>query len=250
MCRIISYNIHSGVGRDKKHDYRRIGNFLAERDADIVLLQEMDTRPESRNVSQDIRDICASNIYQLVASPALTENYGWYGNAVLTRYPVISNETLDVSQSGFQPRNIQTVVLETPKGPLTVVNTHKGLKKHERRSQFGLLHEYIAQRLKVNPTPLVLGGDFNEWQFFTSAFKQLNDTLNQHTVGATFPSQFPLFSLDRLWTTDDIRVKRVRKLRNARTRILSDHLPVQLDIILPETTSQPVSREEKIVAFG
>ncbi|MBD3586286.1 endonuclease [Salinimonas sp. HHU 13199] len=250
MCRIISYNIHSGVGRDKKHDYRRIGNFLAERDADIVLLQEMDTRPASRNVSQDIRDICASNIYQLVASPALTEEHGWYGNAVLTRYPVISNETLDVSQSGFQPRNIQTVVLQTPEGPLTVVNTHKGLKKKERRSQFALLHEYIASRLAVNPTPLVLGGDFNEWQFFTTAFKQLNQTLNQHTVGATFPSQFPLFSLDRLWTTDDIRVKRIRKLKNARTRILSDHLPIQLDIILPEAISQPVSPEEKIVAFG
>lgn len=234
MCRIISYNIHSGVGNDKKHDYQRIGKFLKARNADIVLLQEMDTRPSQRTIEQDLRDICASGVYQLVESPALTEKTGWYGNAVLTRFPVLSKETLDVSQDGFQPRNIQAVALDTPNGPLTVVNTHKGLKKRERRSQFALLHEYIATRLEEQPTPLVLAGDFNEWQFFTSAFRKLDTTLNQHKVGATFPSRLPLFSLDRVWTTDDIDVQQVKKLKDKHTRILSDHLPVQIDVRLPE----------------
>ncbi|WP_137165932.1 endonuclease/exonuclease/phosphatase family protein [Salinimonas lutimaris] len=242
MCRIISYNIHSGVGRDKKHDYRRIGNFLAERNADIVLLQEMDTRPAERSVTQDIRDICVGNIYTLVPSPALTEDTGWYGNAVLTRFPVISNQTVDVSQSGFQPRNIQTVTVETPQGPLTIVNTHKGLKKHERRSQFAMLHEYIMARLNRVPTPLVLGGDFNEWQFFTKAFHQIDDVLRPHPVGATFPSHFPVFSLDRIWTTQDIRIKRIRRLKNERTKVLSDHLPVQLDIHMPPAKAPAVTR--------
>ena len=243
MCRIISYNIHSGVGQDKKHDYRRIGNYLAERDADIVLLQEMDTRAPERDVIKDIRDICAGSVYHLVPSPALSSESGWYGNAVLTRFPVLESQTLDVSQEGFQPRNIQMVTVETHDGPLTVVNTHKGLKKHERRSQFGQLHEYIADKLKRRPTPLVLAGDFNEWQFFTSAFKGLDETLTQYKIGATFPSRFPLFSLDRVWTTSDIRVRRVKKLNNERTRIMSDHLPVQIDIAMPEnsnTVSQPV----------
>ena len=249
MCRIISYNIHSGVGNDKKHDYRRIGRFLKEHDADIVLLQEMDTRPSERAVEQDLQDISASGFYQLVASPALTEETGWYGNAVLTRFPVLSRETLDVSQDGFQPRNIQAVVLDTDYGPFTVLNTHKGLKKGERRSQFALLHEYIARRLKEQPTPLLLAGDFNEWQFFTSAFRKLDTTLKQHKVGATFPSQLPLFSLDRVWTTDDIDVKQVKKLKNKRTRILSDHLPVQIDLSLPETESQP-AQPEKFKAYG
>ncbi len=238
MCRIISYNIHSGVGLDKQHDYRRIGNYLAERDADIVLLQEMDTRPADREVIKDIRDICAGSVYHLVASPALSEDAGWYGNAVLSRFPVLESQTLDVSQDGFQPRNIQIVTVDTPDGPLTVVNTHKGLKKHERRSQFALLHEYIAAKLKQKPTPLLLAGDFNEWQFFTSAFKGLDETLNQHKVGATFPSRFPLFSLDRVWTTSDIRVRRVKRLKNERTKVMSDHLPVQVDIVLPKAKSE------------
>lgn len=234
MCRIISYNIHSGIGRDKVQDYRRIGHFLAESGADVVLLQEMDTRPSERAIERDINDICAGNAFKLVSSPAIQEASGWYGNAILTRFKVRKQETFDVSQEGRQPRNVQIVELQTEKGPVRVVNTHKGLKKRERRSQFAMLHEHLANRLESDPMPLVLAGDFNEWQFFTRAFKGLDNLLNQQKVGATFPSQFPLFSLDRVWTSDDITVINCRKLRNKRARIFSDHLPVQLDIRLPD----------------
>ena len=235
MCRIVTYNIHSGIGRDKKHDYKRIGQFLASSGADVVLLQEMDTRPPERDTAQDVRDICAENTFKLIPSPAIREADGWYGNAILTRYDVLSNDTVDVSQSGRQPRNVQIVELKTEKTPLTVVNTHKGLKKLERRSQFSLLHEHLSQRLKEKQTPLVLAGDFNEWQFFSKAFKGLNSLLFQQKVGATFPSHFPVFSLDRVWVTDDIKVKACRKRKNAKTRVYSDHLPVLIDIELPES---------------
>ncbi|MEC9062358.1 MAG: endonuclease/exonuclease/phosphatase family protein [Pseudomonadota bacterium] len=234
MCRIVTYNIHSVIGRDKKHDYKRIGQFLANSGADVVLLQEMDTRPSERNTAQDIKDICADNTFDLIPSPAIREPEGWYGNAILTRFDVLNHDTVDVSQRGRQPRNVQVVELKTEKTPLTVVNTHKGLKKLERRSQFSLLHEHLSHRLKERQTPLVLAGDFNEWQFFSKAFKGLNELLSQQKVGATFPSHFPVFALDRVWVSDDIKVKSCRKLKNAKTRIYSDHLPVLIDIALPE----------------
>ncbi|MEC9333606.1 MAG: endonuclease/exonuclease/phosphatase family protein, partial [Pseudomonadota bacterium] len=162
------------------------------------------------------------------------ESDGWYGNAILTRFDVLAHDTLDVSQNGRQPRNVQIVELKTEKTPLTVVNTHKGLKKLERRSQFSLLHEHLSLKMKEKQIPLVLAGDFNEWQFFSKAFKALNDLLLQQKVGATFPSHFPVFALDRVWVSDDIKVKACRKLKNAKTRILSDHLPVLVDIELPQ----------------
>lgn len=234
MCRIVTFNIHSGIGRDKKHDYKRIGQFLATSGADVVLLQEMDTRPSERSTAQDVKDICAENTFKLIPSPAIRESDGWYGNAILTRFDVLAHDTLDVSQNGRQPRNVQIVELKTEKTPLTVVNTHKGLKKLERRSQFSLLHEHLSSRMKEKQIPLVLAGDFNEWQFFSKAFKALNELLLQQKVGATFPSHFPVFALDRVWVSDDIKVKACRKLKNAKTRILSDHLPVLVDIELPQ----------------
>ena len=234
MCRIVTYNIHSGVGRDKMHDYKRIGQFLANSGADVVLLQEMDTRPPERDTAQDVKDICAGNTFKLIPSPAIRESDGWYGNAILTRFDVLEHDTIDVSQTGRQPRNVQIVELKTEKTPLTVVNTHKGLKKLERRSQFSLLHEHLSRRLKEKQTPLFLAGDFNEWQFFSKAFKALNDLLLQQKIGATVPSNFPVFSLDRVWVTEDIKVKSCRKLKNEKTKVLSDHLPVLVDIVLPE----------------
>jgi endonuclease/exonuclease/phosphatase family metal-dependent hydrolase len=207
---------------------------LANSGADVVLLQEMDTRPSERSTAQDVKDICAENTFKLIPSPAIRESDGWYGNAILTRFDVLAHDTLDVSQNGRQPRNVQIVELKTEKTPLTVVNTHKGLKKLERRSQFSLLHEHLSSRMKEKQIPLVLAGDFNEWQFFSKAFKALNDLLLQQKVGATFPSHFPVFALDRVWVSDDIKVKACRKLKNAKTRILSDHLPVLVDIELPQ----------------
>ena len=235
MCRIVTYNIHSGVGRDKQHDYKRIGQFLANSGADVVLLQEMDTRPVERDTAQDIEDICANNAFKLIPSPAIRESNGWYGNAILTRFDVLKHDTVDVSQKGRQPRNVQIVELKTEKTPLTVVNTHKGLKKLERRSQFSMLHEHLSLLLEERKKPLFLAGDFNEWQFFSKAFKGLNQLLSQQKIGATFPSQFPVFSLDRVWVTEDIEVKSCRKLKNAKTRVYSDHLPVLVDIVLPES---------------
>ena len=57
MYRIVSYNIHSGVGVDNVQNYQRIGEFLKKHRVDIALLQEMDTRPAERDTAQDINDI-------------------------------------------------------------------------------------------------------------------------------------------------------------------------------------------------
>ncbi len=234
MCRVITYNIHSGVGRDNRQDYKRIGQFLAASGADIVLLQEMDTRPKHRDTAKDINDICADNVFRLVPSPAIREAHGWYGNAILTRFDIRTQETLDVSQANRQPRNVQIVELQTEKGPFCVVNTHKGLKKYERHAQVSMIHEYLSNRLSKTKMPLLLAGDFNEWQFFSRAFSALNRLLVQHKVGPTFPSQFPVFSLDRMWTTSDINLNKCKKIKNVQKKKYSDHLPIMADLFLPE----------------
>lgn len=229
----MSYNIHSGVGCDNIQSYQRIGAFFKQHHVDIALLQEMDTRAPERNTAQDIKNICANHFSQLVASPALTEPHGWYGNALLTRFPVLDQQTFDVSQPGVQPRNIQKVELQTPHGPLCLINTHKGLKKKERQAQFALLAQYIDDYQYLNHMPLVLAGDFNEWQFFTQAFFKLNKSLKQQKLVASFPTVLPLFSLDRVWTNPLVKVINCQVLKTAETRYYSDHYPILIDIEIP-----------------
>jgi len=238
--RIVTYNIHSGVGVDKVQCYARIGQFLASQNVDVALIQEMDTRSPERSIEDDVEQLCSGHFAQLIASPALQEASGWYGNAVLSRYPVLSKRTLDVSQSGFQPRNIQEVVLDTSLGPLRVINTHKGLKKQERRKQFALLAEYLREKMAGSQIPIALGGDFNEWQFMTKAFKDIHQVLNENPVRATFPVAWPLFRLDRMWTSFDLKRTAEHSpnissisasvLKTPETRQFSDHYPILLDL--------------------
>jgi endonuclease/exonuclease/phosphatase family metal-dependent hydrolase len=230
MYRIVSYNIHSGVGVDKIQNYRRIGELLKKHQVDFALLQEMDTRPAERNTSQDIIDLCGDHFTELIPSPALTDQHGWYGNAILSRFPVTHQTSFDVSLPGVQPRNIQKVEITTPDGPLCLINTHKGLKKKERKTQFAMLGQYVDEFQKQHQMPLLLAGDFNEWQFFTRAFSRLNQSLQQQKVKATFPTFWPIFSLDRVWTNSQLKVIRCKVLKTPETRYFSDHYPILIEV--------------------
>ncbi|MVF12019.1 endonuclease [Ketobacter sp. MCCC 1A13808] len=232
MLRLVTYNIHSGIGVDGIQSYRRIGEFLKQQQVDIALIQEMDTRPSQRDTDKDIEDLCAGHFSTLVPSPAIELEQGWYGNVILARFPVLFSHTLDVSQAGFQPRNVQEAVLQTERGALHVVNTHKGLNRLERRRQLALLDQHLRQTEISGQLPLLVGGDFNEWQFFSSAFRHINQVLHPHPVAASFPTRWPLFRLDRIWSRPANIVRNATVLKTPETRIYSDHYPVLAEIEL------------------
>lgn len=227
--RVVSYNIHGGRGVDGVQDYARIGRFLAERKVDIALLQEMDTRPLQRNTEQDLADLRDEHFGSLIPSPAVYGQHGWYGNALLTRFPVVFSQTIDVSQYGRQPRNIQEVVLETSEGLLQILNTHKGLKRIERREQIKKLGMHLQQASAI---PIIVGGDFNEWQLFSRHLRKLNHVLTPHPVGASFPTRWPFLRLDRFWSRPGDLVQSARVLKTPETRLFSDHYPIEMNISL------------------
>ncbi|GEA05816.1 endonuclease [Alteromonas sp. KUL42] len=230
MYRIITYNVHSGVGTDKKQDYQRIGRFLASSGADIVLLQEMDTRSPLRSVQQDVSDVTYHGEFTLVPSPTITTDHGWYGNAILTKLSVSSFETIEISQEGREPRNAQVVTLRHNDKYITVINAHLGLKKWERRAQISRIQVYLANKLSAMSVPVILAGDFNEWQFFSGAFKKINTLLTKVSTGRTFPSTFSFFSLDRVWVSKNLQIKQVIKHKSKPISLMSDHLPIQVTI--------------------
>lgn len=229
IIRIVSYNIHGGRGIDGVQDYSRIGRFLAERKVDIALLQEMDTRPLQRNTQQDLADLLDEYFSTLIPSPAVYGQHGWYGNALLTRFPVVFSQTIDVSQYGRQPRNIQEVILNTGEGLLQILNTHKGLKRIERREQIKKLGMHLQQASAI---PVIVGGDFNEWQLFSRHLRKLNHLLTPHPVGASFPTRWPFLRLDRFWTRPGDLVQSARVLKTPETRLFSDHYPIEMNISL------------------
>ncbi len=231
--RALTYNLHGGWGRDRKRDYRRIGDFLKRHQVDVALVQEMDTRPEGECADQDIESLKAGHFEHFVAAPTITADKGWYGNALLSRFPVSESTVIDISAPSREPRNILEVFLSTPEGPLHVVNTHKGLGRSERGGQMERLYRFLLRDRKV---PLIVGGDINEWYKYTGGLRVLNRSLHPLRSKATFPTAFPFLHLDRMWCRPWGLARTVRVLRTPETRLFSDHYPLMAELELGPTS--------------
>lgn len=228
MIRIMSYNVHGGKGCDRRRDYSRIGLFLEKCEADIVLLQEVDTR-KSKDPLEDMEKLTGRRFKHFIPGGTIFTEKGWYGNAVMSRFPAAKTTIMDISQSGREPRNIMEVFITTDEGLLHVVNTHKGLAKAERGFQLAKLHELLSRKSDV---PLIVGGDINEWHASAAALRELNKMLTPLNLGPTYPTIMPVFHLDRLWCRPGTMISRYGALRTKETRLYSDHYPVMADISL------------------
>ena len=227
--KIMTYNIHGARGVDGLRDYARIGALLAAQNIDIALIQELDTRPENRGSAEDIRNLMTDHFPHFAFAPTMTASGGWYGNAVLSRFPILKEQVLDISSKGREPRNILEVFIQTNSGPLHIVNTHKGLGILERGKQIRQLNEFLSIKSDV---PLIVGGDINEWHTYAGALRKLNLVLHQVRFGPTFPTAFPVLRLDRMWCRPWTMVKSSQVLRTSATRLYSDHYPLILEIEL------------------
>lgn len=225
--RILTYNIHGGTGIDGRHDYRRLNELLERSEIDIALLQEVDTRPAKRRTEDDIAALCGSRYPHFAAGISVETQSGWFGNAILSRFHIISCETIDITIPGHEPRNIMEAIIDTPEGALRVLNTHKGLNHGERRQQLQKLYHLLDRHIAL---PLFIGGDINEWHTSSTAMNELNSALRHVVVGRTFPSFLPIFHLDRIWCRPDGIIRKAGVLKGRGTVRFSDHLPVLAEL--------------------
>lgn len=225
--RILTYNIHGAKGTDGHRDFRRIGNFLKSQNIDIALIQELDTRFEERSTEEDIQDLKSDHFEHFVAAPTIEEKYGWFGNAIFSRLPISKSSIIDISSGNREPRNILEVFADTPNGPLHIVNTHKGLRSSDRRVQFDILHKLLDIDSNI---PLVVGGDLNEWFTRAESIRKMDSLLRPICPAPTFPSYYPLLTLDRMWCRPKNLVTSTQVVKTKETRVYSDHLPLLVEI--------------------
>jgi endonuclease/exonuclease/phosphatase family metal-dependent hydrolase len=87
--------------------------------------------------------------------------------------------------------------------------------------------------------PLLLGGDFNDWNFKVHDF--ISDKLgfkdSHHEVNLnfakTFPSLSPFLCLDRLYTRN-LKPIAAESLNSTAWKSLSDHLPLYTELIIKD----------------
>lgn len=229
----ITYNIHSGVGADKRYDLGRIRRVLAEERPHIAALQEIECGVGRSSHDDQAgalgRDLALTPLY----CPVRPEGQGTFGNSVLSPFPILRHEHYDLSYaSAREARYCQRVDLAIEPGRvLHVFNCHLGLTVRERAFQRDRMLSDAILLSEDLRHPVLLMGDFND-----SPISVVHRSLRRHFTDA-FPATGkrwgPTFRLgpipirlDRIYCGRNIRVVDCWVRDDALTRVASDHLPV------------------------
>lgn len=237
--RLLSYNVHHCQGMDGRVAPERIAGLIARENPDIVALQELDVfRARTRRVDQPklIGDLLRMDVH-FHSTLALAREQ--YGTAVLSRFPVekVRSSSLP-SLAGRKLENRAAIWARVDVGGMTlnVVNTHLGLTRGERRLQAEAL---LGPEWLGHPDcgePRVLCGDFNmTHRRELTCFDGLCVREPWTRAGPppkTWPSLWPLLSLDRVFVSSRIEVESVRSPRDRLARVASDHLPVIAELLV------------------
>jgi endonuclease/exonuclease/phosphatase family metal-dependent hydrolase len=189
--RIASFNIlHGRSLHDGNVDIERFAKAIADLDADILALQEVD-RDQDRSWGADLTAVAAEAMgapeHRFVAALAGTPGMTWmaatgaeqpgsagYGIALLSRYAVHSWRVIRLPRASFrvpmwlagprrfamiceEPRVAMAAVIESPLGTVTVANTHLSFVPPLTAWQL----RRLRGELSAMSGPLLLTGDMN-----------------------------------------------------------------------------------------
>lgn len=223
--RILSYNIHHGVGMDRRLDLERISEVIKSVSPDVVSLQEVDQGTGRSNGVEQAKELARLTGMNYVFGASMKYGGGKYGNAVLTKFDI---EKSDVLPLPGEPRSALCVTLKVDgktleSGRFIFVATHLDTKKEPRLKSVPLLEKYFANQT----LPIILAGDLNAtpesptMQEFLKQWENVTDEKAFFTSPAERPSKQIDYVLSR--NTQGWKCIERQVLDEA---IASDHRPV------------------------
>ena len=227
--RLVTYNIHTCVGVDGRYDPGRIAAVLREIDADIACLQEVDARRRTGRHADQWAYLGEVTGCRVILGTGIRDQCGRFGNAILTRFPVLTARSIDLAVAGYEPRGAIDADLLFGDRVLRVIATHFGLRAGERRLQANRLMAALAANVaphRREADVVLLMGDLNEWRGRSGAIRAFDRRLGPSAAERTFPSWMPVLALDRIYADGPAALREVGVYRSPLARLASDHLPL------------------------
>jgi endonuclease/exonuclease/phosphatase family metal-dependent hydrolase len=230
--RVLTYNIHHAEGLDGRVDVPRIAAVITNSGADLVALQEVDRRlPRTQ-----LLDLPAELARLTGLTCVFSNNYafqgGEYGNAILSRFPIVSATNTHYRMLGpGEPRGLLRSVVRVGGREIVFAVTHLDHRTNdaERLSNVADLHSLVAE---ASGRPVLLCGDFND-----TPESRLHARLKERFLeaweitgqgpGFTIPSEKPRKRIDFQWVNQGAPLV-PRKAWVIATEA-SDHLPLAVE---------------------
>ena len=151
-----------------------------------------------------------------------------FGNALLTRHPIVEVHRIDLSMERREPRGALAATIDVGGAPLHVLAAHLGLRVHERRFQVRQILDYLDS---VRDTLVVVLGDFNDWLPGRSVGARARSPAGAAAASRDrFPCSGRSLPLDRIWVHPRRALRRIFAHATPTARLASDHLPVVAEI--------------------
>lgn len=240
VLRVATWNIHKGVqglGPARRLEIHNIGHAVEQLDADLICLQEVrfaNRREQSRfsrwpELPQ--ADFLAPEGYQPVYRTNAITRHGEHGNALLSRWPVLSHRHEDMSDHRFEQRGLLHAEVKVAHQTVHVLVVHLGLVPASRVRQVEQLKGYLIREVPAK-APVLVAGDFNDWgQRITRMMAQagLNEWVGEKIL--TYPSRLPLAHLDHVYA-HGLHPLGATVPRGRIWQRMSDHLPLLAEFAL------------------
>jgi len=242
--RILSYNIHKGFsGNIRKYTLGQMRDQIRKIHPDLIFLQEVHGHHSGHQ--KNIRKWPDGSQFEFLAEnlwPHFTYGKnaiytkGHHGNAILSKFPILYWENIDISENRFEKRGLLHTIIQISKKhpPLHAVCTHLGLFENDRKKQLDQLSHRI-KKIVPNNDLLVVAGDFNDWRGKASVPLIKRTGLKEAFMechgryAKTFPAFFPFLTLDRIYFRG-FDVLSAHCLSEPPWDSLSDHAPLNVEL--------------------
>ena len=233
LLRIVTYNIHRSIGMDRRTRPERIAAVLRDIGADVVALQEV-VGAGPRGGSH-IEEIGAALAMGWVMAPARHWRGHQFGNAILSRFPIVHHAEHDLSWKTCEERCLQRADVDVEGHTMHVYNVHLGTAVLERRYQAPRLAAFVHDKRVQGPK--IILGDFNEWMrgLATKTLTSLFDSIDLRSHlrrRRTYPGIFPVLHLDHIYYEGRVEVRSVELPRSRKALMASDHLPLVANLAI------------------
>jgi endonuclease/exonuclease/phosphatase family metal-dependent hydrolase len=233
--KVLTFNIHKGLNiSSSKLVLAEIKTLLEQSQADIVFLQEVQGEHDKRRdkftdwPEQTHTEYLAENSWPyFFYGQNHTHSHGHHGNAILSKFPLVAMDNVDISASRFSNRGLLYTRIEVFNKPLHLICTHLGLLKKERQQQFAALNEFIEKHIEPEHA-ILMAGDFNDWRSRSAdlldesiGLKEIFQEL-QGSHAKSFPAELPLLKVDRIYFRGLIPTH----CDTVSTKKISDHRPL------------------------